>query len=146
MPDSGLVSCDELRVALRQTRTLTAPEAAHVEGCDACLEVWLDATVTQALDAKPEVKIPSEFAARIADGLPEKHMAAGRSPQWGLMTAVALVAVGMIALAIGYPAVMKGEMGVVFTALVVTEIAGIALWLGCWPHGRTASRGHSRWS
>ena len=145
-PMNGSIPCDELRAALRRGGALTAAEAAHVEGCGECLEAWLDQTVTEALDAKPVVEVPAGFAARVAAGLPQKRMAARRDGHWGLTTASLLVAVGLFAAAFADPAMMKTEMGVVFAALVVTEIAGIALWLGCWPHGRTASRGHSRWS
>jgi len=129
MPDGGSMNCGELQTALKQGRALTVAEAAHLDGCGECLEVWLDATVTQALDAKPVVEVPAEFAARVAAGLPAKPMVARRGGHWGLTTAVLLVAVGMIALAVADPAAMKGEMGAVFVALVVTEIAGIALWL-----------------
>ncbi|MGC2161726.1 MAG: hypothetical protein WA634_07460 [Silvibacterium sp.] len=154
MPDSGsmngAVNCDELRPALKHGRALTAAQQAHMDGCENCLEAWLDATVTQALDAKPEVAIPADFAARVAAGLKvsgtEKRVAAQRSPHWGLLTASLLVAAGMIAVAVADPNSAHTRMGIVFMALVVTEIAGIALWLGTRRPGMRASRGHSRWS
>jgi hypothetical protein len=146
------MNCDELRSAMKQGRALTAVEQEHVNECEACLEAWLDATVTQALDAKPEVRIPADFAARVAARLPEQSGTAvqsGRGPyraHWGLITAIVLVTVGLLVMAVADPVRMNTRMGMILMALLVAEIAGIALWLGCWPHGRTASRGHSRWS
>ncbi|MGB0122044.1 MAG: hypothetical protein WA419_10295 [Silvibacterium sp.] len=134
-PDT--IGCTELQQAVR-IRALTAAEAAHVEGCDACLTAWLDATVTQALDMKPEVDIPAGFAARVAAQLPAQRSAARRSDgfarggarHWGLLTAILLVAVGLLAAAFADPGGLNSRMGMVFMILAVSEIAGIALWLG----------------
>jgi hypothetical protein len=156
MPDTGLdperraMSCQEMQQIMRRSCGLTAAERAHVDRCETCLDAWLDATVTWVLDAKPEVEIPGKFAARIAAGLPAKRNAvsAPRSPSrhWGLFTAILLVAMGMTAMAIADPVRMNTWIGVMFTVLVVAEIAGIALWLGTRHPGVRASRGHSRWS
>jgi hypothetical protein len=147
MPDTGagsewsVMSCEAMQQRLRQGRTLTAAESAHVKGCDTCLEAWLDATVTQALDAKPEVEIPADFAARVVRGLPAKRGAVGvsrkRSPHWGLATAIVLVAAGLIAMTVADPVRANTWIGALFLGLVVSEIAGIALWLGV---GRPGSR------
>jgi hypothetical protein len=135
MPDSfgDEMICGALRRKLEEKHALAA-ESAHLEGCDACLEVWLDATVAEALDAKPEVRVPADFAARVAAGLPEKRGALRgarrRGRQWGLITAVLLVAMGLAAAALADPGGLNSRMGLVFMALVVSEIAGIGLWLG----------------
>ena len=50
---SGEMNCDVLRSAMRQGRALTAEEQAHVRGCEACMDAWLDAEVVRALGAKP---------------------------------------------------------------------------------------------
>jgi hypothetical protein len=113
-------------------------ESAHVEHCDVCLQLWLDATVTQVLDAKPAVKVPADFAARVAAHLPEKRSTpagargsmSGRGRHWGLITATVLVACGLIGTAIADPAGLTTRMGVIFLLLAASEIAGIALWLG----------------
>jgi hypothetical protein len=141
------MSCEAVQQTLRQGRALTAAERAHVDGCDACLDAWLDATVTQALDAKPEVKIPADFVARVMAGLPEKRDE-GRVRQnsvrggsyWGLITAILLVAAGMVAMAVADPVRANTWIGMVFLVLVVSEIAGIALWLSVGRLGRRASR------
>ncbi len=143
------MNCDALRSAMKQGRALTAAEQAHVEQCEECMEAWLDATVTQTLETKPEVRIPQDFAARVTKRLPESRVALPRGESvrdrhWGLITAIVLVAVGLLGVAVADPNSMSTRMGMIFMALVATEVAGIALWLGCWPHGRTVSRGHSR--
>ena len=135
-PDT--ISCPRLQQdmqrAFRQMRALTAAEATHVENCNDCFKAWLDESVTQALDTKPEVHVPDGFAARVARRLPAKRSVDGRkgaaARQWGLLTAVLLVCVGMLAIAFINPIGVHTRMGMVFTALVVSEIAGIALWLG----------------
>ncbi len=71
-----------------------------MENCDDCFTAWLDDSVTQALDTKPEVDIPDGFAARVAAQLPAQRSAARRSDgvarggarQLGLLTAILLVA------------------------------------------------------
>ncbi|HTV05471.1 MAG TPA: hypothetical protein VME86_08885 [Acidobacteriaceae bacterium] len=158
------MNCDELQIAMRQGRALAADEQAHVEGCDTCTDAWLDAAVVKALEAKPEAPVPEGFAAKVMAGLLEKHVVAGKrrryAAPWGLITAAGLVGAGLVAAMVADPGMMTTRMGVIFEGLVAAEIAGIALWLGCWPHGRTAfhpstqgprvggpgSRGHSRWT
>ena len=126
--------CAELHEKLAQGGALTAAESAHVKSCDTCLEAWLEATVTRALDAKPEVRVPADFAARVGARLPEKRspvpLKGDRTRHWGLATAILLVAVGLVAAAFADPSGLNTRMGLVFMALVVSEIAGIALWLG----------------
>ena len=143
-PDT--ISCPQLQQGMQQAfkkmRALTAAEATHVENCKECFKAWLDESVTQALDTKPEVEIPDGFAARVAEKLPAKRSVTRRAGkaarQWGLLTAVLLVCVGMLAIAFINPIGVHSRMGMVFMALVVSEIAGIALWLG------TGRAGNSR--
>ncbi len=148
---SGTINCEALRSAMKTRRELTAEEQEHVEQCEDCMDAWLEATATQALETKPEVRIPADFTARVAAKLPEKRLvSAQREPSqerhWGLVTAIILVAVGLAAAAVADPRMMTTGIGVIAMTIVAAEIAGIGLWLGCWPRGRMASRGHSRWS
>jgi len=149
---SGAMNCDGLRSAMRQSRALTAEEQAHVRGCEACTDAWLDAEVVSALGVQPEVRVPEGFAAKVMARLPEPSVAPKRARRiaapWGLITTAGLVGAGLVAAMVADPAMMTTRMGMIFEGLVAGEIAGIALWLSlaCWPHGRTASRGHSRWS
>lgn len=128
--DRDTMNCADIQRALREARALTAAEAAHMENCDACLEL----AVTEALDAKPQVHIPADFAARVAAQVPAKRNAPVaprvRTHHWGLLTAILLIAVGLIATAFADPRGLNTRMGAVFMLLVASEIAGIALWLG----------------
>jgi hypothetical protein len=136
MPDAcgDTVMCEEVESAIAQGRGLSLAESAHVEGCETCLEAWLDATVVAALNAKPEARIPADFAARVAARLPQRGASrrAMEGRHWGLATAVLLVAVGLVVAAVSDPAGLNTRMGMVFIAVVVSEIAGIGLWLGAW--------------
>lgn len=140
--DGSKLSCTDFRQRLREPHESAAAENAHMEDCDACLDAWLDATVTQTLDKKPEVRIPSDFAARVAAQLPAKRKAAvsvrGRERHWGLLTAVLLIAVGMLAMVFADPRGLNSRMGVIFMLIVASEVAAIALWLG------TTGRGERR--
>ncbi|MGH9587216.1 MAG: hypothetical protein ACRD3F_09715 [Acidobacteriaceae bacterium] len=127
VPDA--VSCAEFKAALKLGRTLTAQKTAHAVRCDDCREAWLDATVVLALEGKPEIQVPADFAARVSQRLPAKR-AATRRAGWGLMTAILLVATGLAAMAFAKPVAVNTWIGIAFMALVVSEIAGIALWLG----------------
>lgn len=136
------LSCEQLRSAMAQGRALTAEEWAHVEVCETCLDTW----VCYGLESKPEVRIPADFAARVVAALPEKRDAekelGGREHSWvrtyvrglnryrGLMTAIVLVAAGLIAMQLADPTMLNTRMGLVFVGIVASEIGGIALWLG----------------
>lgn len=133
MRDDG-VNCEELQRALRGDqalrggRELTKDESAHVDDCDACTEMLL----TLALDAKPEVSIPADFAARVAamtPGRQEKHEMARTPRPWGVISGMAVVLVVLVVCFAGSPPA-NSWVGVVFVMLVATEIAGLALWLG----------------
>lgn len=132
--DRSTITCGDLQARLRESGTITDLESAHVEHCDECLQTWLEATVTQALDAKPAVKIPPDFAAGVAAQVPEKRRARMQTrdskSHWGLITAAVLVASGMIGTAIADPTGLTTRMGVIFLVIAASEIAGIALWLG----------------
>ena len=127
MRDDG-ISCEALERALHEGRKLTQEELAHVESCDECMDVWL----TLALEAKPEVAIPENFAARVAAGLPRrqaKRAVLRGNRNWGLVTAMAVVTV-LMAVGFAGPPPANSWVGLVFISVVATEIAGLALWLG----------------
>jgi hypothetical protein len=122
------VNCEALQRGIRERRELKANEVVHLDHCDACMDAWL----TVALDEKPEVAIPADFAARIAAVAParqEKPVRAQRPRHLGLITAVAIVTVLLVVCFAGsHPA--NSWIGLTFMLVVVSEIAGLALWLG----------------
>jgi hypothetical protein len=120
------VNCEALqRILFEQQRELTADEAAHLSVCDECMDVLL----TVSLEARPEVDVPENFAARIGAALPAERPAPSRRPRHaGLTTAIVFVAVLLVVcFAAARPA--DSWVATVFVVLVATEIAGIALWL-----------------
>ena len=122
------MNCEAIQRAVRERRELTKDELAHMDECDACMDVWL----TMALDGKPEVAIPEGFAAQVAAMAPArqgKSKTARTRQRWGLVTAVAMVTV-LLAVWFAGPAPTNSWIGVVFVMLVASEIAGLALWLG----------------
>ena len=127
MRDHG-VNCEELQRAVLEGRGLTREQSDHIETCDACM----DAALTAMLDAKPEVGIPADFAARAVAGLPEcpeKRSAARTQRPWGVISAMAVALVLMVVCFAGSPPA-NSWVGLVFVMLVASEIAGLALWLG----------------
>jgi len=122
------MNCEALERALHEGRKLTNEQLAHVENCDECMDVWL----TLALEAKPEVAVPADFAVRVAASVPphrEKRAALRVPRHWGLISAMAVITVLMAAGFVGSPPA-NTWVGVVFVSVVATEIAGLALWLG----------------
>ena len=120
------VNCEALqRILFEQQRELTADEAAHLSACDECMDVLL----TVSLEARPEVELPENFAARVAAKLPAEPPAISRRPRHaGLTTAMVFVGVLLIVFfAAAKPA--NSWVTMVFVLLVATEIAGLALWL-----------------
>ena len=133
MRDDGM-NCEELQRglrddrALREGRELTKEQSAHIDECDECMDAWL----TAALDRKPEVAIPADFAARVAamaPARPERRNTAHSPRHWGVISAMA-VALVVLVLCFAGPKPANSWVGVVFVMLVATEIAGLALWLG----------------
>jgi hypothetical protein len=121
------ISCEALERALHEGRKLTKEELAHLEDCDECMDVWL----TLALEAKPEVAIPDDFAARfaaIAPARPEKRQRVRTTRHWGMISAIAVVTVLMMVCFAG-PQPANSWFGLVFMLVVATEIAALALWL-----------------
>ena len=122
------VNCEGLQRAMRDVRKLTTKESAHLDECDACMDVWL----TVALEAKPDVAVPADFAARVAAGLPprqEKRALLRGYRHWGFITAMAVVTV-LLTVGFAGPSPANSWVGIVFLSIVATEIAGLALWLG----------------
>jgi hypothetical protein len=127
--------CEALQRTLRESRRLTGEQVTHIDECDACMDAWL----TAALDQKPEVAIPEDFAARVSAGLPARRpqRAIKRRPRWGLAAAMAVVTLLLVVcFAEPTPASSLADapahswIGLVFLFLVTAEITALALWLG----------------
>lgn len=126
------VSCEALQNTLREGRELTGMDSAHLDECDTCMDAWL----TLALDAKPEVPIPVNFAARVAAmarEFPVKRKTTHSPRHWGVISAMAVVTVLLVVCFEGPGSAYSTTnswIGPAFLSLVTAEIAGLALWLG----------------
>lgn len=122
------VNCEAMQQAMRERHELAKDQLCHLYECEPCMDLWL----TAALDEKPEVKIPPDFAARVAavtPTRPEKRETARTPRHWGVISAMAVVTVVLvICFAVSPPPNSWVETALVL--LVATEIAGLALWLG----------------
>jgi len=127
MRDDGM-NCEAIQRAIREGRVQTKAESAHVDECETCMDAWL----TVALDAKPEVAIPADFAARVAamaPARPEKRETVRTPRHWGMISAMAIVTVILMVCFAG-PKPANSWVGLVLVMLVTAEVAGLALWLG----------------
>lgn len=90
-----------------------------------------EAMITRALDRKPEVRIPVDFAARVRAALPaQPKVQARRSVGQGV---AAVAAVGLVlALCWLAPHARPSVENVAFDLemVLVVELAGVAAWLG----------------
>jgi len=127
MRDDGM-NCKTIQRAMRDGRGLAEAETAHVDECEGCTDAWL----TLALDTKPEVTVPENFAARVAamaSAGSEKRRTARMPRHWGVISAMAFVTV-MLVVCFAGPKPDTSWVSIVFVMLVASEIAGLALWLG----------------
>ena len=124
----GGVNCEAMQRVIRERRALAGNEFAHIDKCESCMEMWL----TAALEEKPEVAIPADFAVQVAAKLPARsaqRLEPRRPRHWGVISAMALVTV-LLVVCFASPAPPNSWIETAFVLLVATEIAGLALWLG----------------
>jgi hypothetical protein len=101
------------------------------DGTEAMDARLMDAKIVGALEAKPEVRIPAGFAARVAGQLPSRRVAAVTPLRYGLLAmriAMAVLAVAMVVLAAH--AVGRTALGVALEWTLCAELVAIGMWLG----------------
>lgn len=137
-----VTECEGVRRALLQRRELTAEERAHAERCGVCADAVMETEIEAALEAKPEVVIPAEFAARVAlrargekrgaRRWAQQKVAHGRWRHAGRNAAVGLVLVLLAAVTMSDPQwwTATGTVPMMLMLMLAGEVAGIALWLG----------------
>ena len=91
----------------------------------------LEATITRALDRKPEVRIPEDFAARVRAALPAQSKVRVRRSVGRMAAAVAAAGL-VLALCWLAPHARPSFESVAFDLemVLVVELAGVAAWLG----------------
>ncbi len=91
----------------------------------------LEAAITRALDRRPEIAVPADFAARVRAALPAQPKVRARRSV-GQTAAVAGAAVLMVGLCWLAPHARPNFASVAFDLemLLVVELAAVAAWLG----------------
>lgn len=132
-------ACEAVRCALQDRRGLAAAEAAHAATCAACGDALLDAEIAAALDAKPRLPVPHEFAERVAMRVRSQTCARRAAPggkrAWrhvGRDTAIGLLLAATAIVTLLDPdwLAITGPVQWALVLLLSGEVAGIALWLG----------------
>jgi hypothetical protein len=129
------LNCDQMRQLLQRTSfaDLTPAQQEHLAGCDQCMELL----VSEALEAKPQIAIPENFAARVAAGLPPppNPRRSRLRPQYGRVVAFAslgILVAGMASIAVVSPQwlVANRAIWLLIETLTLAETGAIAYWLG----------------
>ena len=91
----------------------------------------LEAAITRALDRKPEVRIPVDFAARVRAALPAQPKVRAQRSVGRIAAGVATVGL-VLALCVLAPHARPGIQNMAFgmEMVLVVELVGVAAWLG----------------
>lgn len=108
-----------------------APEVrSHLLTCDACLDVLLDAKLTQP----PVREAPAGFAARVISSVPTRPEPMPAIPHYGVLTAACLLAVFLVGL-MSFQ-IYTGQLytwsdtTTILTAAAALEMCAVILWVG----------------
>ena len=91
----------------------------------------IDARLTRALERKPAVDVPAEFAARVAAQVPVRRAVAVVPARYGFLAArvgMAVLSVALVVMAMRTTG--HSVLGVALEWLLCAELAGLAGWLG----------------
>jgi hypothetical protein len=91
----------------------------------------LEERVVRELERVPEVRIPAEFAARVAGQLPQRRTFAARPARYGLMAmriSMAVLVIAMVAVAMS--AAGRSVFGIALEWVLCAELVALAVWLG----------------
>ena len=90
----------------------------------------LEERVVRALERVPEVRIPAEFAARVAGRVPKRREIAVRPARYGLMAMRISVAVLVLALVVvAMHATVRSVIGIALEWVLCVELVTLAVWL-----------------
>lgn len=137
-----VAECEGVRRSLLSRRVLTAAERLHAENCAVCAGAVMETEIEAALEVKPEVAVPVDFAARVAMRTREEKsvrrwVRQGLRKKWprrhvGLNVAVGLLLALLAVVTMGDPRWLTaaGTASVDLMLVLAGEVAGLALWLG----------------
>ncbi len=98
--------------------------------------IEMEKTVIQALERKPEIAVPEDFAARVARSMPAELPARAEArPMFGQAAgylAVAVLAIALLVLTWKYPEALEAGRGFLFAVelLLVAQLLAVGFWLG----------------
>lgn len=94
----------------------------------------VDARLTRALERKPAVDVPADFAARVAAQVPVRQAVVVVPTRYGLMAARIGMAVLLAALVVvAMRSTGHSVFGIAVEWVLCAELAGLAAWLsGAW--------------
>jgi hypothetical protein len=97
-------------------------------------EAELDARVIRVLEGVPEVRVPADFAARVAGMVPARQVAATvRVTRFGYKAMAGSMVVLLLAMVLLAPQTMgHGAMGVVLEWTLCGQFVLLALWWSVW--------------
>jgi hypothetical protein len=109
---------------------LAAAAAAHLEACEACLE----AMVVTALEQKPALDIPTDFAVRMAARAAADAAPVRAARRMDRVVSLASLAVGLavlLALLLWVPHWWSGGTTILLAVdtLIAAEVGGVAAWV-----------------
>lgn len=135
--------CEAVRRALLKRRELTGAERSHAEMCPVCADAVMETEVEAALETKPEVAVPADFAARVTmraqgENGAQRWVRQGMRKRWpgrhvGLDVAVGLLLALLVVVTMRDPhwlTATGGTVGLTLMLALAGEVAGLALWLG----------------
>jgi hypothetical protein len=106
---------------------MTAEERALVE---------MDARLVRAMEARPAVEIPAEFAARVAGQLPERRSVSLTPRHYGRNAmVVCMVVLGVALLGLALDRTSGTTLGVALEWFICAQFVALAMWLGVWRRG-----------
>jgi hypothetical protein len=133
--------CEAVRRALLDGRELTENQLAHAEVCAVCADAVMETEIEAALEAKPGVVVPADFAARVAmragdEKSVRRWVRQGLRKRWprhvGLGVAVGILLALLAVVTMSDPRwlMTTGTARLALMLVLAGEVAGLALWLG----------------
>lgn len=100
------------------------------------LSAEMDARLVQALETRPELSVPADFAARIASQLPEQRPVL-LTPRYYGRNAMVISMVVLVAalLALALHSAGNSPLWIALEWIVCAQIVSLAVWLGMWRPG-----------
>lgn len=101
------------------------------EDSEAAFRKALDARLVRALETRPEITVPAEFAARVASRMPSRRPALLRRThygQWVMVLSLVVLAAALAAMVAGNFG--RTPIGLAMEGVIYAQLLSLAVWLG----------------